>query len=101
MFPAPLLFIAITGILLPADSIVTENATATSNSRSAVYGFGTDFSARVLHNAIFQYGLDVEDNAKIVYNAIPLEGIRCGFDGDFTGGIFETITPKLPSLTFV
>jgi hypothetical protein len=32
----------------------------------------------------------VEDNNKIVYTAIPEEGIRCGFEGDFTGGIFRS-----------
>jgi hypothetical protein len=33
----------------------------------------------------------VEDHATILYNAIPLEGIRCGFEGDFTGGDCATL----------
>jgi ABC-type phosphate transport system substrate-binding protein len=33
----------------------------------------------------------VEDSAEIIYNAIPVEGIKCGWEGDFTGGDCATL----------
>jgi hypothetical protein len=92
---------------------------STSISHISVYGFGTDFSARVIHHAIFQvgylylcnaqmsanhlyiqYDLDVAESAEIVYNAIPVEGVECGWKGDFTGGdcalLFQTQVHNTP-----
>jgi phosphate transport system substrate-binding protein len=96
-----LLLIAIAGVVLPADSTLTTNSTAVNSNRSdVVYGFGTDFSASVINDAIFQYKLDVGNTATIVYNAIPLEGIECAFNGDITGGdcaaLFQVQVQRTP-----
>ncbi|KAH9253212.1 hypothetical protein BASA81_008894 [Batrachochytrium salamandrivorans] len=58
----------------PSDQVILTNTT--------VYGFGTDFAASLMQNLVFQYGLGVTNNVHIVYTTVPLEGIKCGYEGN-------------------
>ncbi|KAH9247112.1 hypothetical protein BASA81_015305 [Batrachochytrium salamandrivorans] len=73
-----ILLYAATGTI-SADLPVAEEV---SLSTTTIYGFGTDFSARVFHDLTFEYGLAVKNNADVVYTSVPLEGIRCGYEGN-------------------
>ncbi|KAH9253170.1 hypothetical protein BASA81_008852 [Batrachochytrium salamandrivorans] len=69
-------------LLVLVVTAVAKTTTEADLTKITIYGFGTDFSAQVFYNLVFEYGLGLSNNADVVYTSVPDEGIRCGYEGN-------------------
>ncbi|KAH9260970.1 hypothetical protein BASA81_000666 [Batrachochytrium salamandrivorans] len=87
-------------------AIEAANTTASDSvdlTSTTIYGFGTDFSASLMQNLVFQYGLAVTNNAEIIYTTVPLKGLKCGYEGntqDECKSMFHLFTNRGVKLDF-